>query len=92
MLFLHRAASRTGFRTTAGLTQGKFSLRGGEIVNGTNNDTLFKGIEISAPLDATKEDLVNQPGGAYAAEAFISLVRTAVEENWIEKGVMINAQ
>lgn len=92
MLFLHKAASRTGFRTTAGLDQGKFSLRGGEIVNGTNNDALFRGLEIDAPLNATQQDLVNQPGGAYAAEAFISLVRTAVEENWIEKGVMINAQ
>ena len=92
MLFLHKPASETGFRTTAGLTQGKFTIRGSEIVNGTNNDALFDRVKIQRGLDKTHADLVNQPGGAYAAEAFFSLLRTAIEENWIEDGVMTNAQ
>jgi hypothetical protein len=41
-------------------------------------------------MTATQQDLVNQPGGAYAAEAFLTLVKTAVENNWIENGVMTN--
>lgn len=88
LLFLHKPASATGFQTTAGLTQGKFTMRGSRIANGVNNESLFDGVRINQALSPTHEDLVNQPGGAYAAEDFFSLVRTAVEENWIENGVM----
>ena len=88
MLFLHKPASETGFQTTAGLTQGKFTIKGGQIANGNGNDALFAGVKINSKMTATQQDLVKQPGGAYAAEAFLSLVKTAVEENWIENGVM----
>ena len=88
MLFLHKAASETGFQTTAGLTQGKFTIKGKQIANDTGNDSLFAGVKINRKLTATQQGLVNQPGGAYAAEEFLSLVRTAVAENWIENGVM----
>ena len=88
MLFLHTPASETGFQTTAGLIQGKFAIRGDRIANGTGNDALFDGVRIDRQLSPELRDLVNQPGGSYAAEAFLSLVRTAVEENWIENGVM----
>ena len=88
MMFLHKPASETGFQTTAGLTQGKFTIKGSQIANGNGNDALFAGVKINAKMTATQQDLVNQPGGAYAAEAFLSLVKTAVEENWIENGVM----
>ena len=88
MLFLHKPASETGFQTTAGLTQGKFTIKGKQIANDIGNDSLFAGVKINGKLTATQQDLVNQPGGAYAAEAFFSLVKTAVEENWIENGVM----
>ena len=91
MLFLHKPAEQTGFQTTAGLTQGKFTIRGDRIANGTDNATLFEGVRFQGPLKPTFEDLVNQPGGAYAVDTFLSLVRTAVEENWIENGVMIDA-
>ena len=88
MLFLHKPASETGFQTTAGLTQGKFTIKGSQIANGNGNDALFTGVKINSKMTATQQDLVKQPGGAYAAEAFLSLVKTAVEENWIENGVM----
>jgi hypothetical protein len=90
MLFLYKPASQTGFRTTAGLTQGKFSIRNGRIANGLGNDELFAGVNIDAPLTTDLQDLVNQAGGAYEAEAFFALVRQAVEERWIENGVMTN--
>ena len=88
MLFLHKPASETGFQTTAGLTQGKFTIRGDRIANGIGNESLFAGMKITGTLSPTQRDLVNQPGGAYAAEEFFSLVKTAVEEIWIENGVM----
>jgi hypothetical protein len=88
LLFLHKPASATGFQTTAGLTQGKFTMRGSQIANGVNNESLFAGVQINQTLGPTQQDLVNQPGGAYAAEDFLAFVRTAVEENWIENGVM----
>ena len=92
MLFLHKAASETGFQTTAGLTQGKFTVRGDQIANGTENDALFARMKIQAPLNPDHQDLVNQPGGSYKAEAFFSLIKTAIEEDWIANGVMTNAQ
>lgn len=88
MLFLHAPASETGFQTTAGLVQGKFAIRGDRIANGTGNDALFDGVQINRKLKPELQALVNQPAGSYPAEDFLSLVRTAVEENWIENGVM----
>ena len=88
MLFLHKPASKTGFQTTAGLTQGKFTIKGKKIANDIGNDSLFAGVKITGQMTRSQQDLVNQPGGAYATEAFLSLVKTAVEENWIENGVM----
>jgi hypothetical protein len=90
MLFLHKPASETGFQTTSGLTQGKFTIKGSQIANDIGNDGMFAGVKINGKMTATQQDLVNQPGGAYAAEAFLTLVKTAVENNWIENGVMTN--
>jgi len=90
MLFLHKPAAKTGFQTTAGLTQGKFTIKGRQIANDTGNDSLFAGVKINRQLSASQQDLVNQAAGAYAADAFLSLVKTAVDENWIENGVMTN--
>jgi len=90
MLFLHKPASETGFQTTAGLTQGKFVIQGKQIANNIKNEALFEGVEINRKLDQSLQDLVNQPGGSYSAEAFFSLIKTAVDENWIENGVMTN--
>ncbi len=92
MLFLHKPAAETGFQTTAGLAQGKFLIRGDQIANGIENDELFARVRVTGPLTRTQQDLVNLPGGAYATQAFIELVRTIVEEEWIETGVLTNAQ
>lgn len=88
MLFLHKPASETGFQTTAGLTQGKFTIRGDRIANDTANDALFDGVKFNGQLTRSQRDLVNQAGGAYASNDFLSLVRTAVQQEWIENGVM----
>jgi len=88
MLFLHKPASETGFQTTAGLTQGKFAIRGNRVANGIDNESLFAGVQFNTPLSPEFQELVSQPGGSYTAEAFLSLVKTAVAEHWIENGVM----
>ena len=88
MLFLHKPAAETGFQTTAGLTQGKFTIRGNRIANGIDNESLFDSVKITGKLDAAQQNLVEQTGGAYAAEAFLSLVRQAIEQDWIENGVL----
>ena len=90
MLFLYKPASQTGFQTTAGLNQGKFSIHGGRVANDMGNDALFEGVSINAKLPRQQQDLVNQKGGAFEAATFIALVREAVEQQWIEKGVMTN--
>jgi hypothetical protein len=88
MLFLHAPASETGFQTTAGLDQGRFSIRGGRIANSLDNSSLFDRVSFGDKLTPNQRDLVNQSSGAYDAEEFIALVRTIVEERWIENGVM----
>jgi len=88
MLFLHKPASETGFQTTAGLTQGKFTIKGNRIANDINNDSLFADVKINGKLSPVQQDLVKQAGGSYKTDDFSTLVRTAVEENWIENGVM----
>ena len=88
MLFLHKPASETGFQTTAGLTQGKFTIKGKEVANGIGNDSLFAGVKINGQLSPAQQDLVSQQAGAYPTEDFFALVKTAVEENWIANGVM----
>lgn len=90
MLFLSKPASETGFQTTAGLTQGKFTIRGNRIANDTGNHALFSGVKITGKLSPAQQDLVKQAGGSYQTQEFFNLVKTAVDENWIEKGVMIN--
>lgn len=90
MLFLHEPASQTGFQTTAGLTQGKFTVRGNEVVNGINNESLFAGVKINGKLNQAQQDLVSQKSGSYRTDEFFSLVKTAVKENWIQNGVMTN--
>ena len=88
MLFLSKPASETGFQTTAGLTQGKFTIRGNEIANGINNESLFNGLQINKKLNPGQQDLVSQGSGVYATQDFLSLVKDAVNEKWIENGVM----
>jgi hypothetical protein len=90
MLFLSKPASQTGFQTTAGLTQGKFTILGNRIANDTDNDDLFAGVKITGKLSPAQQDLVKQAGGAFQAQAFFNLVKTVVDENWIENGVMTN--
>lgn len=82
VLFLSRT-SAIGFRSTIGLTQGRFVLSGGNFENGANNAGLFQGVDLSkARLDAKERFLVTTQQGAVNADTFVGFVRRAVNENW----------
>jgi hypothetical protein len=92
LLFLYPRASKTGLRTTAGLGQGKIKIEGGNARSQINNDKLFDGVQVDAPLGEAENRLVASEGGAVNSEALISFVRRAVKEKWVERKVMRNAK
>jgi hypothetical protein len=81
-----------GLRTTVGLFQGKFDLRGGGYVNENRNRGLFDGVRFEDGLLTADERKVVATGAApFDAEAFESLVRRSVRERWIETGRVADA-
>ena len=84
ILFLYKAASKTGLRTTVGLGQGKFAISGGRAVSQQGNVGLFEGMTIDGTLDKTDSDMLRTTRGSISADAFLSFVRRAVNERWIE--------
>lgn len=82
MLFLYREGAITGFCTTIGLQQGKFKLENAQIVNGTFNQDLFRGLS-NARLDLTREEkkLLMSKRGPLSAELFISVVKKLAKQH-----------
>ena len=85
ILFIYTSAKQTGLRTTVGLGQGKFSINGGRAVSQQGNVGLFAGVTVDA-TSASKADsqLLATTEGPVSAEAFLSFVRRAVNDRWIE--------
>ena len=92
VLFLWPQASKTGLRTTVGLKHGKFGVKAGNAMNQGDNLGLFQDVAVDQRLlnDTDKRVLATKKG-AVNAEAFVSLVRRAVKDQWIERGKMRNA-
>src|SRR6185436_1895680 len=92
VLFLRPSAAWTGFRMPAGVTQGKFTIAVGRVENGVGNAGLFRGVVVDRDL-ATERDkrLLTTAGGPVNPDAFLSFVRRAVGEHWIENGRMTHA-
>ena len=87
--FLYKRATRTGLRTTVGLTQGKFVAHGGRLANEQGNQGLFKGVQVDpGRLSASESALLRGPAGAVDAATLMGLVNRAVAGRWIETGVM----
>jgi hypothetical protein len=92
MVFMYKPASATGLQTTVGLLQGKFSIVDGKVVNGVDNLNVFHQVAVDdSRLDPRDRKLMEDPG-AMPADAFVGLVRRAVENRWTETGVMTHAQ
>ena len=83
MVFLYKAGNITGFRTTVGLFQGKFSIVEGKIANSIENVGLFKDLSFGPRQLTVKEQaLLQSKKGPVRAETFIDLVKKAVDESW----------
>jgi hypothetical protein len=87
MLFLYQSASITKLRTTTGLGQGKVIFAAGNAVSQVGNDGLFENVEVDTKLLNDKDKrLLATKRGAVNAEGFMSFVRRAVKDKWIEGG------
>ena len=93
VVFLGPAARLTGLRTTVGLQAGKLRMSNGQLANAAGNVGIFQGMKVEATgLTSDQIAMLASDGQAVDANPFISLVRRAVDENWIENGVMHNEQ
>lgn len=91
MIFLGQPARLTGLQTTVGLQQGKLSMVNGQLANSADNAGIFQGMKVEARgLTRDQVTMLASDGRAVDANPFISLVRRAVDEKWIETGVMHN--
>lgn len=82
VLFLGKTSS-IGFRTTIGLGQGKFAVRGGNLENDVNNAGLFQNLDLGRRhLDDKEKHLVTTTEGAVGSDTFLSFLRRAVNEKW----------
>ncbi len=72
---------------------GKLRMSNGQLTNAAGNVGIFEGMKVEAKgLTRDQVAMLANDGQAVDANPFISLVRRAVNENWIEKGVMHNEQ
>lgn len=87
--FLNKPATFTGLRTPVGLAQGKLTTAGAKAANSFNNRDLFKNMVVDpSVLNANEAAMLASKGGAVETGVFLHLVKRAVSEQWIERGVM----
>lgn len=93
VLFLYKSASKTGLRTTVGLGQGKFTISGGRITSQQGNVGLFQAIDLDAGLlNKAEREMFATAKGPVNSAAFLTLVRRAVGEKWVETRKMSHAK
>jgi hypothetical protein len=84
-LFLRPRAAWTGFRMPAGVVQGKFTLAAGRVDNAMGNAGLFSNVRLDQSLTEERDKrLLATASGPLNPEAFLSFVRRAVRDRWIE--------
>lgn len=83
ILFLGKPG-QSGFRTTVGLQQGKFTVLGGNAENAFNNRGLFNALPMSGKvhLDDKQISMLATQEGVIGAGTFVAFVERAVDENW----------
>jgi hypothetical protein len=93
ILFLNKKAAWTGLQTTVGLGQGKFKVSLAGATNQSNNAGLFKNVTVDPTLLGTREQRVMMTQqGPVNVNAFVGLVKQAVNGQWIETGRMAHDQ
>jgi hypothetical protein len=87
--FMNKPSAQSGFSTPVGLAQGKFTTSGSQIANSFNNRNLFQGMTVDpSVLNASEAAMLQRYMGAVEGGVMNNLVKRAVKEKWIEKGVM----
>jgi len=87
--FMNKPASRTGMSTPVGMAQGKFTYSGAQAANSFDNRNLFRGMTVDpGVLNAKESAMLAKQAGSVEGDVLINLVKRAVKEQWIEKGVM----
>jgi hypothetical protein len=93
VLFLWPQARKTGLRTTVGLKHGKFAVKAGGAMNQGDNLGMFQDVEVDrSVLNDNDRRLLATKKGPVNAESFVSFVRRAVKDQWIQRGRMRNAK
>jgi len=93
VVFMNPPARLTGLQTTVGLNQGKLRWVDGKLSNSANNAGMFNNVKIDATgLSQEQRAMLQGEAQAVDAQSFVSLVRRAVNENWVANGVMRHDQ
>jgi len=89
LVFLPDPARMSGLHTTVGLAQGKLVQINGRFESEGGLQGIFNNLVVEAG-DLTREQTEMLEGGQRAVKAapLLDLVRRAVGENWVERGVM----
>ena len=91
MLFLSPPASVTGLQSTVGLGIGKFLLNVGNAINELDNTAVFQNLSLADGLaTAHDERILETTQGAVNQADFLSLVRRAVGNRWVQSCQMWN--
>jgi hypothetical protein len=87
--FMNKPASRSGMTTPVGMAQGKFTHSGSQVANSFDNRGLFTGMTVNpGALNANESAMLAKLAGPVQGDVLTNLVKRAVKEQWIEKGVM----
>ena len=86
VLMLRPKAAWTGFRMPAGVTQGKFQLGPGRAANDAGNAGLFRNVRLEKGLATASDKRMMAVGGPANPDSFLSFLRRAVHEHWVETG------
>jgi hypothetical protein len=87
--FMNKPSTHTGLTSPVGLAQGKLTGSGTRLANAFDNKGLFHGMTVDAGvLSPAEAAMLAKPGGAVEGGVLTNLVKRAVKERWIEKGVM----
>ena len=94
ILFLNKKAAWTGLQTTVGLGQGKFKRRHGDApsISRTMPASSRTSRSTRTSLGTKEKRAMLTQQGPVNANAFVSLVKQAVDGQWVESGRMKNVQ
>lgn len=93
IVFMYPRARVTGLQTTVGLGQGKLNLANGVAMNGYDNATLFRGVQVNrALLDGSEQKMFDTKKGPVDSETLRRFLHRAVDGNWVKNGSISNAK